>query len=956
MKAAVLKWIAQHGAQWGRFLPSRLLALLQRHSLLLILKDKHVMAYLWLGDRFDDGVPFAQTREGQEAFTQFLDKAELSGTAYLLADMIDEALRVETIPRLRGEDRKGLVDRRLERVFRRTPYRRASFQGRQKGGSERVLFSALTTPDLVQPWVERLRVRRIVVAGLWSVPLLSRALMCKITTTSANALLVGLNNVGQRHTYFHQGRTLVSRLIPRPYTTLEQIVDAIYAETNRTRLYLNVLGLLKREIPLDVHVLCHAELASALRQHPSSAKDFQIQSLSVEEMLKRLGLVSVPPASTSDAVLGDEGGRSMDLLVAQYLLLHLPPNHYAPAEVMQRQSMDWSSALRSKGLKGPSPQTLPGLDSATLTPQRSGDATVPTEEEGKKESSARPAQRIGDLLLEKGAITQHQLEIAISEQKRIGQPFGKTLIALGFVSEDAMRDLLGEALQQETANLDRESVDEEALQRIPKEFARRQGVLPLAWDAKEQTLTVAMANTLDMVVIDKLHALLPEEVTVRPQLVGERELSSAIDRFYGFDLSVDGILREIETGEVDLESLAVDDETFHHPMVRLANALITDAVKRGASDMHINPMASFTQIRYRIDGVLQEARILHRKFFSGLSVRMKIMSGMDIAETRAPQDGHFTSVIANARVDFRVSTQPTVYGENIVLRILDRNKGLLGLHTLGLSPENKTLLDKMIARPEGIVLVTGPTGSGKTTSLYAMLSTLDAKKSNVMTLEDPVEYHLDAILQTSVNKAVDLDFSSGVRSMLRQDPDIILVGEIRDLDTAQMALRAAMTGHKVYSTLHANSALAAIFRLLNIGLRPDMLAGNIIGVLGQRLIRKLCLHCKRPIDPGTEAQQLLGLEGTEEVTLHAAVGCDVCNGTGYKGRMCIMEGVLIDDDFDDLISSNAPQGDYRRLARKKGILTMAHFGRRRVLDGATDVEEFSRVFGVTTAKGITNHA
>ena len=950
MKTAILKWITQYGARWGRFIPSNLLAPLQRNTPLIILRDKNATIYFWLENRFDEGVDFPQTDEGRQALSRLLDTKTTSGTAYLLTDMIEEELRAESIPRLRGGHRTGLVERRLERMFRNTPYRRADFQGRQAGNTDRVLFSALTAPNLIQPWVALLREHGIVVAGLWSIPLLSRDLMRHITTTSANALLVSLNDTGQRHTYFHQGRTLVSRLIPSQHTSIQHMAAAIHDETNRTRLYLNVLRLLRRETALDVYILCHHELSSALRDHPSPANGCRMQPRLTDMLADRMKLISAPNAFTSNPALGKHGERGMDLLVAHRLMLHAPPNHYVPPEMLKGHVATWLAATPLAGLTS--------FISSTLAAQPEEETATSTGEGEDKPSSTQPVRRIGELLLEKGAISRHQLEIAVSEQKRIGQPFGKTLITLGFISEDAMRDLLGEALEQETADLNIKSGDPEAIRRIPKAFARRHTVLPLAWDAESQKLTVAMANTLNMVVIDKLHTLLPKGVTVRPLLAGENELATAIDRLYGFDLSVDGILREIETGEVDMESVALDAETFDHPMVRLVNALITDAVKREASDMHINPMASFTQVRYRIDGVLQEARILHRKFFSGLSVRIKIMSGMNIAEIRIPQDGHFSSVIANASIDFRVSTQPTAHGENIVLRILDRTKGLLGLHNLGLASENTTMLKHVMGRPEGIILVTGPTGSGKTTTLYSMLSTLNAKKSNIMTLEDPVEYLLDAILQTSVNKAVDLDFSSGVRSMLRQDPDIILVGEIRDLDTAQMALRAAMTGHQVYSTLHANSALAAIFRLLNIGLRPDMLAGNIIGMLGQRLIRKLCLQCKQPAPPSKAGEpRLFDIGPEEKATLHVAVGCNTCNDTGYKGRICIMEGIVIDDDFNDLISSNAPQGDYRRLAQKKGLLTMADFARRRVLDGTTSMEEFSRVFGTTTImEEPTHHA
>ncbi|MBF0162261.1 MAG: Flp pilus assembly complex ATPase component TadA [Magnetococcales bacterium] len=698
-----------------------------------------------------------------------------------------------------------------------------------------------------------------------------------------------------------------------------------------------MLRLLRRGTPLDVYVLCDPELAASLQQHPSPSTDCRIQPVLLHELAHRLGLQAAPQLFAPAAGLLEEREKSLaDLLIGEHLLLQPPKSHYATATLLAGHSPTWLTRLWST-LRHPE------------GPLADAEALAGADEAEAHKGLVQPVRRIGEILLEKGAISRHQLEIAVTEQKRMGQPFGKVLIALGFISEEAMRDLLGEALEQETIDLSVCRQDEEAIRRIPKGFARRYNVLPLEWRGEGQQLTVAMANTLNMAVLDKLQALLPKEVVVRPLLASESELSSAIDRFYGVDLSVDGILRELETGEVDAEGLSVQTEAFDHPMVRLVNALLADAVRREASDMHINPMASFTQIRYRIDGVLQEARILNRTFFSGLSVRIKVMSGMDIAETRAPQDGHFTRVFANTTIDFRVSSQPTVHGENLVLRILNRSRGLLALHELGLAPENITLVRRAMGRPHGIILVTGPTGSGKTTTLYSMLSTLNAKKSNVMTLEDPVEYQLDAILQTSVNKAVDLDFASGVRSILRQDPDIILVGEIRDLDTAQMALRAAMTGHQVYSTLHANSAIAAISRLLNIGLRPDMLAGNIVAVLAQRLLRKLCVQCKRRLPPTPEEQQWLaeGNDAALSAPIYGAVGCPACHGTGYKGRMCSMEGLLLDDAFDDLISRNAPQGEYRRLARQKGLQTMADFARRRVLDGTTSMEEVVRALGVT---------
>ncbi|MBF0310019.1 MAG: type II/IV secretion system protein [Magnetococcales bacterium] len=555
-------------------------------------------------------------------------------------------------------------------------------------------------------------------------------------------------------------------------------------------------------------------------------------------------------------------------------------------------------------------------------------------------------RRLGDILVEKGAITFDQLEIALTEQLRNNKPLGRLLVSLGFITDKHLRDLLGELLDQQSVDLSTGVVDPEAMQMVPKEFAKRHHVLPLSWNAEKKLLVVAMSNTLDMATLDRLLARLPPGSNVESKLATENEVAGAIDAVYGFDLSLDGILREIESGEVDLESLDTDLSEFSHPMVRLVNALLTDAIKHDASDIHVGPMAGFVRIRYRLDGVLRQVRSLHRKFQAGLIVRLKVMSGMNIAESRIPQDGHFTFQLAGRTIDFRVSVQPTIHGENIVLRVLDRANRVLGLEHLGLSPENRDAIDTMMRRREGIILVTGPTGSGKTTTLYSMLSALNVDESNVMTLEDPVEYPMRSVLQTSVNEAVNLDFVTGIRSILRQDPDIILVGEIRDLETAQMALRAAMTGHQVYSTLHTNSALGAIPRLLNIGLQPDMLAGNIIGIAAQRLVRRLCSKCRLPQPAGAAEREALGLgEDGEPLTLYHAGGCPACNGSGYRGRLCILESVILDDDFDDMISRKASPGEFRRLARDKGLSTMAQDAARHVRLGETTLEEIGRILG-----------
>jgi type II secretory ATPase GspE/PulE/Tfp pilus assembly ATPase PilB-like protein len=482
---------------------------------------------------------------------------------------------------------------------------------------------------------------------------------------------------------------------------------------------------------------------------------------------------------------------------------------------------------------------------------------------------------------------------------------------------------------------------------VGKDIARRYRILPISVDRQKGALTVAMSDTFNVVAMDQLRALLGGDLDIIPILAGESEIENAIDQFYGFELSVDGILREIETGQVDYSSLQGDADEYSQPLVRLVDAMLSDAVKKGASDVHFEPELGFLRIRYRIDGVLRQVRSLHHNYWSAIAVRLKVMSGMNIAETRAPQDGHISLTLFGRPIDFRVSAQPTTHGENIVLRILDRNKGIVALDELGLSESALTTLQLMMARPEGILLVTGPTGSGKTTTLYSMLNYVNSESVNIMTLEDPVEYPMPMIRQSSVNVAAKLDFASGIRSMLRQDPDIILVGEVRDEDTADMALRAAMTGHQVYSTLHTNSAVGAIPRLLDLGIVPDILAGNIIGIVAQRLVRKLCPHCKQADTPNELESHLLGLKDGERPTIFRAKGCERCNQFGYKGRLAITELLKVDSGMDDLIARRASRREIYDYALQHGFEPIAQDGLRRVLDGSTTLEEVSRVVDLT---------
>ncbi len=557
-----------------------------------------------------------------------------------------------------------------------------------------------------------------------------------------------------------------------------------------------------------------------------------------------------------------------------------------------------------------------------------------------------PPRRIGELLVLKGVVSADQVRIALTEQKKRKEHLGKILVRLGFATEAVIRDVVGGALGQQSTDLSNVVVDGEAIKLLPKEMARRYRVLPLTYDVPRNRLTVAMADTFNVVALDQLNALLGGDVEIVPLLAGENEVEKAIDQFYGFELSVDGILQEIETGEIDYDSLDPESEAYSQPIVRLVNALLSDAVKRGASDIHFEPEQGFLRFRYRIDGVLRQVRSLHKNYWSAIAVRLKVMADLDIAETRAPQDGRISLTLSGRPIDFRVSSMPTVHGENIVLRVLDRQKGLVPLEELGLEPGLLNVLRMMVARPEGIILITGPTGSGKTTTLYSLLNHLNTESSNIMTLEDPVEYPMVLIRQTSVNESVRLDFATGVRSMLRQDPDIILVGEIRDEDTASMTFRAAMTGHQVYSTLHTNSSIGAVPRLLDLGIRPDIMAGNIIGIMAQRLVRKLCAKCKQPYAPTDVERRLLGLQAAGPL-LYRASGCGYCEQQGYKGRTAIMEVLKFDPDLDELVARGATMRDIARCALDRGFKPLAEAGIARIVDGTTSLDEVSRVVDLT---------
>ncbi|MDM7457722.1 MAG: ATPase, T2SS/T4P/T4SS family [Tepidimonas sp.] len=557
---------------------------------------------------------------------------------------------------------------------------------------------------------------------------------------------------------------------------------------------------------------------------------------------------------------------------------------------------------------------------------------------------------LGERLVRLGLVTEDQLQVALIEQRNRQARLGEVLVQLGFVSEQALQELLAETLGSKAFDFSGFVPDARALQAVPKYLAQTQQVFPISYEADEKLLVLASNRPGNLLVVDQLRASIGSDLNIEWRLANPADVIAAIDQYYGFDFSIEGILKEIETGELDMTSLARGQAGYSHPVVRLVDMLLADAVNRGASDLHFEPEGSILRVRYRIDGVMRQIRALHIKYWPAMLVRFKLISGMNIAENRAPQDGRCNVTVSGRLVDFRVAIHPTIHGENLVLRVLDAKKSIVPYDQLGLSPQQYHILNLMLARPEGVILVTGPTGSGKTTTLYSILNHLNREEVNIMTIEDPVEYPLMRIRQTSVSDGTKIDFGSGIRSLMRQDPDIILVGEIRDPETAEMAIRAAMTGHQVFSTLHTNSALRSFTRLRNLGVSADLMAGHISGVIAQRLVRRVCPSCREPVQlhEGMPEWQLLGPQHQGQTIFRARRGgCPSCNHTGYRGRMAIMELLRVDSGMDELLARSATLGELAHYARQRGFQPLAFDGLRRVLEGLTTIDEVGRVTDLT---------
>src|SRR5436190_7764934 len=560
--------------------------------------------------------------------------------------------------------------------------------------------------------------------------------------------------------------------------------------------------------------------------------------------------------------------------------------------------------------------------------------------------SSKPQRGFGERLVEAGYISQTQLDLARREKKRHGGLIGQTLVSLGFVSQEIISAFVAKESETRIVDVNRSVIDKAVLQLVAFETAKRLKALPLS--RENGALTVALADPCDVVAIDTLQQLtgLAIEVVSAP----ERDILNCLELHYGTGESIersieqamdeqgldDGKASRRPVREVNLAEAGVDA-----PIIRLVDQIIARAVSLRASDIHFEPEEKTMRIRMRIDGILYQDVLVPKSMQSPVIARLKIMANLDVTEQRLPQDGRATVYAGRREINLRVSSLPTAHGENLVLRILDSAAQGVNLLGLGFGAREYELFQEAVHRPHGVVLVTGPTGSGKTTTLYAVLKEVTSLEVSTFTLEDPIEYRVPLVRQTQIKEEIGLTFGIGLRALLRQDPDVILVGECRDTETAQLMVRAALTGHLVFSTLHTNDAAGAIPRLIDMGVGPYLLPAALVAVLAQRLVRTICPDCKRPVpDPAAAFAELqLAPPADQPLRLWKGAGCRECKQSGYRGRQAIFELMILDHRFHDPIVRRAGAPEYFRLSREKGMHSMFEDGMRQVLEGRTTIEE-----------------
>jgi len=572
------------------------------------------------------------------------------------------------------------------------------------------------------------------------------------------------------------------------------------------------------------------------------------------------------------------------------------------------------------------------------------------------------SKKLGEILVANSLITAKQLEEALEYQKKTGLKLGQILLEKKYITERQLLEFLSKQFSIRFVEISKIEIDPEVIKIIPEATARRYTLIPISKD--NNIVSVAMIDPLNIVVLDELKLM--TGYNIEPVFALEDDIVAAIDKYYGSTSSqeelneiiqkstdTDSNISVVEKKEDDNGILSLETQAESGPVIKMVNIIIASAIKSHASDIHIEPSYKDTKVRFRIDGVLHPQQTIPKKFHNAIVSRIKIMSNLDISERRIPQDGRIKIKISEKEIDLRVSILPCIHGEKIVMRVLDSSGLKLTLDELGFEPENLAIFSKCIKAPHGINLITGPTGSGKSTTLYSALSTLNSPDVNISTIEDPVEYNLEGINQVNVNPDVGLTFASGLRAFLRQDPDIIMVGEIRDFETMSIAINAAMTGHLVFSTLHTNDAPGAITRIGMMGIEPFLTSSTLLMVVAQRLVRTICKYCRQDyeVDPnliiklGAMPQLIEPNIRGGKLILYKGKGCDKCVGTGYKGRIGIHEILEITDPIRELIIDKAPSTKIREVARKLGMITLRESALRKLINGITTVEEVIRVTG-----------
>jgi type IV pilus assembly protein PilB len=560
-----------------------------------------------------------------------------------------------------------------------------------------------------------------------------------------------------------------------------------------------------------------------------------------------------------------------------------------------------------------------------------------------------PSDRLGELLVRAKLITPEQLDQALEIQKSSGGLFGAVLVKLGYISEAEIASCLSHQHGVPSVDLSKVAIDPAVLKLIPADVARKHLLIPLSRSGN--ILTVAMANPSNIFAIDDLRFI--TGCNIQPMVASDTSIQNGLNRYYetaGFARSLVRDFQQKELGVAEPDHGGIDlaelyRATEEAPVVRLVNLVLTDAINKGASDIHLEPYEKAFRIRFRLDGVLHEVMSPPLTLHGAVTSRIKIMARLDIAERRMPQDGRIKVRMAERELDLRVSTVPTLFGEKVVMRLLDRASLELDMSKLGFEPEALAMFENAILAPYGMILVTGPTGSGKTTTLYSALSRLNSIGTNIMTAEDPIEYNLTGINQTQVKPDIGLSFAALLRSFLRQDPDIIMVGEIRDFETAEIAIKAALTGHLVLSTVHTNDAPSTVGRLISMGVPAYLVSASLNLLLAQRLARKLCVECRTAVSVPLSVLESLGFSPREAGTLtcYRGKGCIACNDTGYRGRIGLYEVVLMNEQMREAILNGISTGDLRTLQCKYGMKTLRESGLQKIREGVTTVEEVIRV-------------